>query len=137
MDDADAMQDFDEAINQLGPDRSDKDSLRRAAAVLCRHIDADSAAGHRVIKYLFTLQTPDEQKIHDTYELNGQGFSKFDAKICSDLAEKDVRYLSEKQLLTCAAKASKYSEQARRALSHFSQPCSAQGDNDALLPSPR
>jgi L-rhamnose isomerase len=76
-------------------------------------IDTDDRAVYRALVRLYSFQTADEQRVQDTKHTNGVGFSAFDAKTLSDIAERCKRYgsLTEKQTAYVRRRIRKYAGQ--------------------------
>lgn len=55
-------------------------------------IDTDDRAVMRALYRIYQNQTADEQRTQDTKHTNGVGFSAFDAKTLSDIAQRMIRY---------------------------------------------
>ncbi len=71
-----------------------------------------------VLEFIFARQTAAEQETETTQELNGVGFSAFDAEILSSFAKQyqNRRSLSEKQLAILQDKMPAYAVQVIREL---------------------
>lgn len=128
MDDAEASRNCKEAMaimRQSGLSQGDK--RRQAGAVLCKQLARDQDAAHRVLQFILKFQTDEERVEKASKRLNGVGFSKYDAPLCTKLAEKKVEWLSKRELRTCCKRAGKYVDQVRH------QPAPSQNSCASLI----
>lgn len=120
MDDAEAKRNCAEALSIKRQAGSETERALDFGRVLCKHLARDQDAGHRVLQFICEFQTADEVVHRESNRWNGAGFSKFDAPFCTDVAEKRLEWLSDKQLRSCCKRAQKYTKQARSDLSRCS-----------------
>lgn len=115
MDDAEARCNYMEAVKIMRDKRlgSRQDRALHAGAVLAKHLDRDAMAGHRVLQFIERFQTDEEVVERAALWRNNVGFSKYDADLCTDLAQREGGSLTDNQLRTCCRRAQKYSKQAR------------------------
>lgn len=76
-------------------------------------LDRSDSAVLRALYAIYNLQTSTEQAGHSTREVNGVGFSKFDAPFLTDMVVKSRRYgrLTPKQMAVTRNKVKKYHRQ--------------------------
>jgi hypothetical protein len=73
-------------------------------------IDTNDRAAVKGLIAIYRLQTDSERDCKTTKDANGVGFSAFDAELCTDLAEKALRYgrLTDKQIALVRKKVRRY-----------------------------
>jgi hypothetical protein len=73
-------------------------------------LSTDSTWAKHALLEIFKFQTLEEQKVRDTTEYNGVGFTGTDGRILSSLASQLLKkkYLSDKQMLIVFKKMPKY-----------------------------
>lgn len=76
-------------------------------------IQEDDSWTRKALSIVYSLQTSEEQRDHQTKELNGVGFTGFDAAFLSSLAEwlRTKGWLSPKQTAAARKKMPKYAGQ--------------------------
>ena len=86
------------------------DAVERSLQVM---ILSDDRWACGAILALFELQTPDEQKVNETAENNGVGFSKTDADFFSNIAKRliEKKNITSSQLMTARQRLLKYRNQ--------------------------